>query len=67
MRNLLQVLAIAFLGACAIPTFITTLWIVSIGAFNLVDALQIPAVIMLNGIAFFFCAVAGASLIDDKY
>ena len=64
MKNLLKVLATAFLGACAIPTFITVLWVLSIGSFNLIEALQFELVIMLNGIAFMFCAFVQANELD---
>ena len=64
MKNLLKVLATAFLGACAIPTFITVLWVLSIGSFNIVEGLQEPFVIMLNGIIFMFSAFVQANELD---
>ena len=48
MRTLLETLAASAIAGAVLPTLITIIWTLSLGAFDLVEVLQAPLVMMVN-------------------
>ncbi len=51
MRTLLETLAASAIAGAVLPTLITIIWTVSIGAFDLVEVIQAPLVMVVNTFA----------------
>ena len=51
MRILLETLAASAIAGAVLPTLITIIWTVSIGAFDLVEVIQAPLVMVVNTFA----------------
>ena len=51
MRILLETLAASAIAGAVLPTLITIIWTLSIGAFDLVEVLQAPLVMVSNTFA----------------
>ena len=51
MRTLLQALGASAIAGAVLPALITIIWAASIGAFDLVEALQAPLVMIANTFA----------------
>jgi hypothetical protein len=51
MRILLETLAASAIAGAVLPTLITIIWAASIGAFDLVEVLQAPLVMVSNTFA----------------
>ena len=48
MRTLLETLAASAIAGAVLPTLITIIWTLSLGAFDLVEVLQAPLVMIVN-------------------
>jgi len=51
MRILLETLAASAIAGAVLPTLITIIWTLSLGAFDLVEVLQAPLVMVSNTFA----------------
>lgn len=51
MRILLETLAASAIAGAVLPTLITIIWTLSLGAFDIVEILQAPLVMMVNTFA----------------
>jgi len=51
MRILLETLAASAIAGAVLPTLITIIWTLSLGAFDIVEVLQVPLVMMVNTFA----------------
>jgi len=48
MRTLLETLAASAIAGAVLPTLIAIIWTLSIGAFDIIEVLQAPLVMMVN-------------------
>ena len=51
MKTLLETMAASAIAGTVLPALITIIWAVSIGAFDLVEVLQAPLVMVVNTFA----------------
>ena len=51
MRTLLETMAASAIAGAVLPTLIAIIWTLSIGAFNIVEVLQAPLVMIVNTFA----------------
>lgn len=51
MRTLIETLAMSAIAGTVLPALITIIWAVSIGAFDLVEVLQAPLIMIVNTFA----------------
>ena len=51
MKTLLETLAASAIAGTVLPALITTVWAASIGAFDLVEVLQAPLIMIVNTFA----------------
>ena len=51
MRTLLETLAASAIAGAVLPTLITIIWTLSLGAFDLVEVIQAPLVMAVNTFA----------------